>query len=248
MSLFKATVLLITIACFGIRLQDYLKILDIAPAQLLRRKLLTCAAWLLLSVAVAFDIPEIYQAIDGALGGQNYAQLIMRVDVYLLFLVLGLITAGAFNSMLAEYWIGGRPGLVVLGAAIGTTFTSFALGAFNGATAPDPYGNPAGWIYSLAWQLYLAYISIVLLTATLPLAFRPSADKLRRAAAWVNSAAYFIVAVYPAIKSIQVANGNLPDTPTEIMKMSFVLLICFGMLMIWYPGKRSDREKTKICC
>lgn len=244
MSIFKTLVMLICIVCFFLRWRDVRALVGPDNAVLRKKKLLACYAFGLLAIAVAFDIPEVYTTLDGALGGQNYAQLIMRACVYLLFLILGIATAGAFNSMLAQWLIAGRPGLIVLGVAMGSTITSHMLGAYQNVNTPDPYNSLAGWIYSLTWQLYLAYVSTCLLTALLPIAFRPSQDKLRRVAAGINSVGYFIVVLYPFVKSVQVINGNLYDWGTDMMKMTFVILIAIGTMMIWVARRLNARREV----
>jgi glucan phosphoethanolaminetransferase (alkaline phosphatase superfamily) len=242
MTTLKACIAVICLTIFILRTRDIMKLPKSKGNQKVREsKIIFAYASLLFAITVALDINTVYDTVDAALGGQNYANLIMRACVYALFFILGVVTARAFNSMLALWLIKGHPGQIAFAIATSATIISHMLGAYS---TSNPYGTPAGCVYSLIWQLYIAYIGICLLTALLPAATTPGGSSLRRYSAAITSMGYLLIIVYPFIRIARELFGY-QEWFTDAIKMGTVTFIVIGSTIPWIARKWEQRKNLQ---
>lgn len=119
----------------------------------------------LITIAMALSIPFFYVPIDGALGGQNIANLILRFCLYGAFLLLGKRVAEAYNSKVALQAVVGPVGWVIFAVMLGLmviffirSSLPFSLTGLMGFEAQHSVK-----LYSLLGFLYPAYISVCII-------------------------------------------------------------------------------------
>lgn len=127
----------------------------------------------LITIAMALSIPFFYVPIDGALGGQNIANLILRFCLYgafllLLygaFLLLGKRVAEAYNSKVALQAVVGPVGWVIF-----AVMSALMIIFFIRSSLPFSLTGLMGFetqhsvkLYSLLGFLYPAYISVCII-------------------------------------------------------------------------------------
>lgn len=209
------------------------------PAALRGRGLPLWTCFALMTVSVALSIPDIYGPVDAVLGGINIANVILRTALYVVFCALGIAISKTFDSMHVEWLISGRPGLWVLGLAMGLTFCAFALG--GGAGGDLDTSTPAGLIYGMTWRFYLAYVAVCLLVMLLPVAFDARRRDVYRWSASLLSIGFALVCIMPfAMMAALVGGGE--ETLVKIISYSSILFVAAGLGMVWIAGRRARRE------
>ncbi|WP_022894583.1 hypothetical protein [Agromyces subbeticus] len=232
MLVLKTIVAVICALAFAARLRQLIVEPTANPAALASRKAFTLAL-LLFTLAVLLDIEEVYKALDAALGSIRIADLVMRALVYALILIVGVVTARAFNSMLALWLIKGKYGKIAVAVAGTVTATSFGFGAL---ATDDPYDSAAGIAYVLAWQLYAAYVVVCLLSALLPAALTPHTSRIRQVAAMLCALGCLVGLTYPVARAVEAANDT-EGLFTDLLKMCLVVLIVSSSTIVWLSNR-----------
>ncbi len=202
------------------------------------------SCFLLMTVSVALSIRPVYAIVDEALGGINITNVLLRVALFIVFFTLGKVIAQAFDSMHVEWLVSGRPGIWVLGFAMGITMASFVLGAYaGGGVDPDP--TPAGHVYFNTWRFYLAYVSVCLLVMLLPVAFDPRRSDLYRWSAILQSIGFTMVFVVP-FATLAVLVVHAADTFVKHISQLSIIFVASGLMIVWLASWRSKRKAAKL--
>ncbi|MDF9279087.1 hypothetical protein P4U43_14960 [Arthrobacter sp. EH-1B-1] len=121
-------------------------------------------AFALISTVLALAIPNIYAAVDAALGGMNLANLASRVMLIGVFTIVGLRVAGAVGSFEAKETITGPLGNRVLALCITATAATFFLADVpTSSMGLNAYADQP-WVeaYRFVSRLYPAFIAAAL--------------------------------------------------------------------------------------
>ena len=130
--------------------------------------------FLLATVAGVLSIEQFYAAIDGALGGINFAQVLLRLIVFATIYLIAVRVTKGFGAPDAHRMIAGRPGLAMLAifsVALVTVFLMMDASAssvrFRDVGSVSPRNGALLPFYWAAARGYLAYVSLALLPALL---------------------------------------------------------------------------------
>ncbi|KRE78345.1 hypothetical protein [Arthrobacter sp. Soil763] len=204
-------------------------------------------AFLLAAFAILLSIDGPYLAVDAWLGGENYANLILRFFVYGAVVLVGYRTARAFDDRRAVRRIAGPAGLAVLGAVAAATTVFFLLADTSGSATglgELPLRSPSNaqliGLYATAGRAYPAFVAACLLPSTvratrsrLPAAVRAGALLLS-----VGCAALVAAALYPLLRA-NVTGAQATINFTAVLGMSL------GLATIWLAGRAAARSSAR---
>lgn len=124
--------------------------------------------------AITLSINVIYLGVDGWLGSQNYANLILRFLIYGVVLLAGYKIAKGFDAQRSVWLIVGPVGLAVLALVVVATVVPFLLANTSGSstglsTLPDQSATNVELIklYTVAGRFYPSYVAACLLPPTI---------------------------------------------------------------------------------
>lgn len=200
------------------------------PAALRGEKPTIFWAFALTAVFVFLLAPPVYEWVDWALGGQDYAHLVFRISLYTALLLLSRTYARAFDSMLVLWLVGGRPGLIKFYVVTGITVVSHQFCSMS--SKENYYDTPAGYIYFWICQSYIAYVAVCVLAAILPAALTPSDDRIYRWSAALLSLGFLSVTNYPVVNLIYPRAIEESETFCALVMIT-VLLIVAGSMLVW---------------
>lgn len=189
----------------------------------------------LMTLATLLSIHDPYVAIDQALGGMNYSNLLLRFIIFAAIYFVGIRVTRGFGAQDAYRLITGRAGMVVLLAVSLVLVTVFLL--------MDTAGSSAGMVaqahkdqrnallveyYGAAGRAYPAYVSLVLLPAMVRAVHR-------RLPVLVRVAAFLL-----ATGGVAIALTLLfPLVPAELNPIKYLVnytaVLCYvvGLALIW---------------
>lgn len=202
-----------------------------------RKRWQTLTVLILITACVALATPTISGPLDDLLGGAQYANLLLRIVLYVTLMRLGALIAAAFDSMLVDWLVVGKPGYWALGAAIGVTVTAFTLGAYQ----DGELNGVAGLVYRFVWQAYMLYIALCLLVALLPAALRPNhKQSVYRVSAAFFTAGMILLVAYPFTTASALIFQH-SFVYVSMVGMAAITLITLGTMTGWISQRMARR-------
>lgn len=123
------------------------------------------AATLLLTLCIGLAIPQPYLVVDGLLGGNNVANVVLHLMLNAAFFFIGLCLADAHLGVGARRLIRGPVGMVVLAAVVVLTVVFFMLSdtsdSGSGMSAVDRQWTVTA--YGLMNRVYPAFIGLAII-------------------------------------------------------------------------------------
>lgn len=202
----------------------------------------------LMTLAILLSIQAPYLAIDQALGGANLANLLLRFVVFAAIFFVGIRVTRGFGADDAYGLLTGRIGMAVLALTSLMVVVVFLMmdtaGSSSGmglVSAKDARNGLLVEYYGAAGRAYPAYVSLVLLPATVrvcrstfPLLVRVAAFLLAVGAVAVGSSLLF-PALPPALGSVEF-----------VINYTAVLCYVTGLALIWVAKPRTGRSSRGI--
>ncbi|WP_066286873.1 hypothetical protein [Arthrobacter sp. B6] len=205
----------------------------------------------LMTLAILLSIEAPYVAIDQALGGFNFANLILRFVIFAAILCVGIRVTRGFGATGGYRLLTGRIGMTVLAVISLSLIALFLMIDSEGSSAGMARVSARGGTdallveyYGAAGRAYPAYVSLVLLPAmvravrsSLPLPIRTAACLLA-----VGAVAIAVTLFFPVI----------PPSwgPAEFI-INYTAVLCFivGLALIWaarvrYGGSASTSRPS----
>ncbi|MCB5290945.1 hypothetical protein [Arthrobacter sp. SO3] len=190
-------------------------------------------------------VSELYEIVDGVLGGRKLTSLILRYLVFATVLLVGLRLTRGLAAARAHTLIAGGIGRWVLGlSCLAVTVTFFLMGTY---TSPDGLQGLAGGERNAALESYFAaagrtypvYVSLVLMPPLLA-AVRSRLPRLVRAGALlVLLGAFFAVMTFPASFAPETWGGA-----QHFVNYSAALGYVVGLVVFWFSGLISNKSSN----
>ncbi|WP_422935691.1 hypothetical protein [Sinomonas sp. P47F7] len=203
-----------------------------------------CAFFALLAFAILLSLPGPYVATDALLGGQNFANLLLRFIIYGVALLLALRVAAAFAARRAARLLTGPWGLGFLAACSALLVVSFVLSG-PGASAAGFMGHdvwPWTPLYGTLGRVYPSFTGIAVLPALWGAAGRPGRASLRVAAALLW-AGYVLLAISNIITVLPAEALSL----AQAINYGTILFVCAGLALVWLSSLAARRrEKVSV--
>jgi hypothetical protein len=189
----------------------------------------------LLTLAILLSIEAPYLAIDGALGGFNLANLILRFVIFAAILCVGIRVTRGFGATGGYRLLTGRIGMAVLALISLAVVAVFLMIDSDGSSAGLARISAKGGTdallveyYGAAGRAYPAYVSLVLLPAMVR-AVRSSLPVPVRSAAFllaVGAVAIALTLFFPVIP---------PSWGAAEFVINYTAILCFvvGLALIW---------------
>lgn len=197
-------------------------------------------AFALVTLSVALSIPALYLPIDGALGGANAANVLLRLCLFATFFLLAAKVAAAYSAPRALALIRGPVGLAVLlvcsAGILATYLNSDVRGSSPGLSGY--FGQPSVVAYMWIGKLYLAYVAACLIAPTGRAAFsrRPRLD---RAAALSMCLGFSFVCAALVVQTSPWHQAAVMG----VLSFGSVLLVAAGLAMVWVSYWRRPRKQ-----
>ena len=202
--------------------------------------------FVLATVAAALSIQPFYVAIDGALGGINFAPLLLRLDVFATIYLIAVRVTKGFGAPGAHRMIAERPGLAVLAlfsAALVTVFllmdpaaTTAGFRDVAGTSARNEALMPYYWA---AARGYLAYVSLALLPALLRCAKEKLPPLVRTGAGLMAAGAVATIAGF----CLELAPPQLLAAAPGVNNGAVVFYIS-GLVMVWLARVKAANRRS----
>jgi hypothetical protein len=204
--------------------------------------------FLLVTVGMVLSIQWSYTRIDGFLGSNNYANLLLRYVVYGTVLLAGYKIAKGFENASSLRLLLGPVGLTALAVICLGTAVPFLLADTAGtsvglATLPDQSASNRRLIalYTTAGRLYPAFVAACLLPATTKALRSPLPVLVRSGAALLTlgSAAMILLAI----------SDLLPQHLAfiqYIISSAGVLGLMLGLALIWLAKVATRRAAREL--
>lgn len=199
---------------------------------------------LLATLCSVLAVSELYEVIDGALGGWGVTSLVLRYLVFATVLLVGLRLTRGLGAARGHSLIAGGIGRWALGiCCLAVTVTFFLMhtyGAPAGLQAPAAAGdgNPAlVSLYAAAGRTYPAYVSIILMPHLLA-AVRSHLPRLVRAGA-------LLVLLGALFAALSLPASSVPPTwavAQHVVNYGAVLGYVVGLALFWFSGLISDKS------
>lgn len=201
----------------------------------------------LLAVAVGLSLDVFYDAFDGALGGVNLANLIVRLSLYAVFALLGLRMADAFGSSLVRRLIVGPFGVAILVITVSATLYFFVASELDGSSAGLRAFEVQSTVqqYATVGRLYPAYIAACLVVPGLQGVLDGGTRPLHRVASGLLTAGFSVVVVYVVLRLLLM---DLQQWDV-ILPFSAILLTVLGLCLIWVShtvNRRTRKSSNKL--
>ena len=189
----------------------------------------------LMTLATLLSIPGPYTAIDRALGGMNYSNLVLRFIIFAAIYFVGVRVTRGFGAQDAYRLITGRVGMLVLLVVSLVLVAVFLLMDTSGSSAgmvaqahKDARNATLVEYYGAAGRAYPAYVSLVLLPA-MARAVRRRLPVLVRIAAFLLGTGGVAIAL----------TLLFPLVPAELNPLKYLVnytaVLCYvlGLALIW---------------
>ncbi|MGA7207269.1 MAG: hypothetical protein WBX27_21855 [Specibacter sp.] len=210
------------------------------PAMLKGRNRSLFWAFLMASISVALSLPAIYVPVDEALGGNNFANVILRLSLFAVFFLLSSRIAAAYNSPLARSLIRGPVGLTVLVACSAGIWVSYFLSDLHGSSAglAGFFDQPSVVAYMWFGKVYLGYAAACLVLPTGRAAVS-SRRLLDRAAALCMCVGFTLVC-----STMVVQMTSLHQTAVmSFLSFGSILFVVAGLALVWVSfGRRPTKS------
>lgn len=202
--------------------------------------------FLLMTLATLLSIHGPYIAIDQALGGMNYSNLLLRFIIFAAIYFVGIRVTRGFGAREAYQLITGRVGMMVLLAVSLVVVAVFLLMDTEGSSAgmlaqahKDPRNAALVEYYGAAGRAYPAYVSLVLLPAMVR-AVRSRLPVLVRIAAFLlgtGGVAIALTLLFPVVP---------PELDPLKYLVNYTAVLCYvvGLALIWVARIRNTRGAT----
>lgn len=202
--------------------------------------------FLLMTLATLLSIHGPYIAIDQALGGMNYSNLLLRFIIFAAIYFVGIRVTKGFGAQEAYRLITGRVGMLVLLAVSLVLVAVFLLMDTAGSSAgmvaqvhKDPRNAALVEYYGAAGRAYPAYVSLVLLPAMVR-AVRSRLPVLVRIAAFLlgtGGVAIALTLLFPVVP---------PELDPLKYLVNYTAVLCYvvGLALIWAARIRNTRGAT----
>lgn len=202
--------------------------------------------FLLMTLATLLSIHGPYIAIDQALGGMNYSNLLLRFIIFAAIYFVGIRVTRGFGAREAYQLITGRVGMMVLLAVSLVVVAVFRLMDTEGSSAgmlaqahKDPRNAALVEYYGAAGRAYPAYVSLVLLPAMVR-AVRSRLPVLVRIAAFLlgtGGVAIALTLLFPVVP---------PELDPLKYLVNYTAVLCYvvGLALIWVARIRNTRGAT----
>lgn len=199
--------------------------------------------WIYLSMAfcVALSIPSIYLPVDALLGGENLANVLLRVSLFAVFFLLTAKVAKAYNSPKASRLVRGPVGLCTLALCSAGVWWAYLASDFQYSLtgldgAEETFSVRA---YRLFAVLYPAYAAAVVVGPTAKAAFtrKMLIDRL---------AALFMCIGFALVVSTALLwpfEGPI-DTILAVISFGSILFVAAGLTLVWLSWLRNHRLTT----
>ncbi len=203
----------------------------------------------LMLLGVALSIESIYLVVDGALGGQNHANLVIRFVVFTVFLIFGVKMAKAFSAPWAGRLIVGPVGLVVLGACAVLAIVFFFISDLpQSSVGLHDYGSQESvqW-YGRVGRIYPAFVAACLIWPAASCAASKSAAAFTRVAAAFLATAFSIMTCYEIARELRLVQGIwdviLPFGAAFLLTVGLILFVVARLI-----AERTERPKALPNC
>jgi hypothetical protein len=197
-------------------------------------------AFAMVTLSVGLSIPALYDPVDRALGGVNFANVVLRLSLFATFFLLAAKVAAAYSSPRARALIRGPVGLTVLLACsagiLATYFASDLRGSSPGLSGF--FGQPSVAAYMWIGRLYLAYAAACLVVPTGRAALsrrRP----LDRAAALSMCLGFTFVCLTLVVQVTPWHQAAVMG----LLSFGSVLLVAAGLALVWVSYSRGVRKQ-----
>lgn len=229
----RYSVLMLVLLCLALRI----------PAVIHGRNRGIFAVLVLMLIGVGLSINSVYTAVDGWLGGNNYANVIIRFSLYAVFAILGMKMTAAFEAPRARRFITGRVGLGVLTVTGVLTLWAFGISALpETATGLRGYGDqPSVQWYTTLGHLYPAYVAACLVGPAFTCAASRQTPGWARGGAALLGAAFLLVPVYTVLRETGWQMG-IWDVG---LVFGVVSLTCLGLTLFWVSRVVGERERRQ---
>lgn len=204
--------------------------------------------FLLVTVGMLLSIQWSYTLIDGFLGSNNYANLLLRYVVYATVLLAGYKIVKGFENTHSLRLLLGPVGLAALATICIATAVPFLMANTAGtsvglSTLPDQSGPNRQLIalYTTAGRLYPAYVAACLLPATIKV-LRSRLPRLVRGGAALLTTGSAAMILLPI-------SDLLPQRLAfiqYIISLAGVLGLMVGLSLIWL-GRVAARRGSRNC-
>lgn len=200
------------------------------PAMLKGRNRSLFWAFVTASLSVALSIPSIYLPVDAFLGGNNFANVILRLSLFSVFFLISSKIAAAYKSELALKLVRGTLGMTVLVTCSAGIWVTYFLSDLRGSSTGlgDFFDQPSVVFYMRFGFIYMAYVAACLIapTAKAALSKRPVLDRI--------AAAFMCLGFVLVCLTIPVQFSPLHDSLLmKLFSYSAVLCVALGLAVVW---------------
>ena len=184
----------------------------------------------LASISVALSIPTLYMPIDELLGGENVANVILRLSLFAVFFLLATKVAAAYNSPFALRLIRGPAGLTALIVSTLGVLITYSLADLTGSNTGlvDFGGQPYVTAYMWFGVGYTAYAAATLVLPTARAALTKGRPLDRTAAACL-CVGFFLVCITVPLQLTPTGHGTLH----KYASFGSILAVTAGLTLIW---------------
>ncbi|MDN4642467.1 hypothetical protein [Arthrobacter sp. PsM3] len=191
-------------------------------------------------------VSELYEAVDGVLGGRKLTSLILRYLVFATVLLVGLRLMRGLAAARAHALIAGGIGRWALGlSCLAVTVTFFLMGTYSSQDGLQVLagGEPNAALesyFTAAGRAYPAYVSLVLVPPLLATVRSRLPRLVRAGALLVLFGAFFAVLTFPA--------SFAPDSwagAQHVINYSAALGYVVGLVLFWFSGLISNESGNR---
>ncbi|WP_312180665.1 hypothetical protein [Arthrobacter sp.] len=197
------------------------------------------AGMVLIILAMGLSLPGFYNVADAWLGGQNLANLVLRLTLYAVFVILGVKTAAAFGALGARRLIIGPVGIAALVLTVGLTVYFFAASDLpESSVGLQAYETQLTvQSYASLGRLYPAYVAACLCGPAIAAAGNPRLRVLRRFGSGFFGAGLALVVIFSFLQEV-VYLGIF----TALIPFLAAILAISGLLIMWVSRVQQRRR------
>ncbi|WP_157884122.1 hypothetical protein [Arthrobacter alpinus] len=187
------------------------------------------------SMCVALSIPGIYLPVDALLGGNNFANVILRLSLFSVFFLISGKIAAAYNSATAVRLVRGPVGIVVLAICSAGIWITYFLSDLHGSSTGlvGFFDQPSVTYYMRFGFVYMAYVSACLVVPTAKAAMSQR-QVLDRVAASLMSLGFLLVCLTIPVQFSPLHGSSL----MKIISFSSIICVAAGLAMVWISFMR----------
>lgn len=200
------------------------------PAMLKGRNRSLFWSFVAASMCVALSIPGVYLPVDALLGGNNFANVILRLSLFSIFFLISAKIAAAYESATAVKLVRGPIGIAVLIVCSTGIWITYFLSDLRGSSTglEGFFDQPSVSYYMRFGFIYMAYVAACLVVPTAKAALSQR-QVLDRVAASFMSLGFVLVCL-----TIPVQFSPLHDSSImKIISFSSIICVAAGLAMVW---------------